>query len=149
VDSETYSHFPGEQTDRLALEMRADVVGTAVNANAASGIVYEALAAAVPDGYSLVPDSIQYSRGDVVAVDDAGRVTFEMTGSMLAAADLDVDELLDDISGQPPDLAVAYLYKELPLRAVPEVTIWPNWFDRLPYVATRIQAEIRPADDGS
>jgi len=149
VDSETYSHFPGEQTDRLALEMRADVAGTAVNANAASGIVYEALAVAVPEGYSLVPDSIQYSRGDVVAVDDAGRVTFEMTGSVLAAADLDVDEVLDDISGQPPDLAVAYLYKELPLRTIPEVTIWPNWFNRLPYVATRIQAEIRPADDGS
>ncbi|MCB8983300.1 MAG: baseplate J/gp47 family protein [Ardenticatenaceae bacterium] len=146
VDSETYSHFPGEQTDRLALEMRADVGGTAVNANAASGIVYEALAAAVPEGYSLVPDSIQYTRGDVVAVDDAGRVTFVMTGSVLAAADLDVDEVLDDISGQPPDLAIAYLYKQLPLRAVPEVTIWPNWFNRLPYVATRIQAEIRPAD---
>ncbi|MCA9947803.1 MAG: baseplate J/gp47 family protein, partial [Anaerolineales bacterium] len=62
VDSETYSHFPGEQTDRLALEMRADVAGTAVNANAASGIVYEALVTAVPAGYVLVPDSIQYSR---------------------------------------------------------------------------------------
>lgn len=146
VASETYSHFPGEQTDRLALEMRADVVGTAVNANAAAGIVYEALAAAVPEGYALVPDSIQYTRGDVVSVDDAGLVVFEMTGDVLAAAELDVERVLDDISGQPPDLAIAYLYEELPLRTVPEVSIWPNWFDRLPFISTRIQTEISPAD---
>ena len=146
VDSETFSHFPGEQTERLALEMRADVVGTAVNANAASGIVYEALVAAVPEGYVLVPDSIQYTRGDVVAVDEAGRVTFEMTGQVLAAAELDLEAVLAEISGQPPELAIAYLYEQLPLRAVPEVTVWPNWFNRLPYIPNRIQTQIRPAE---
>ncbi|MBP6471569.1 MAG: baseplate J/gp47 family protein [Chloroflexi bacterium] len=146
VNSETYSHFPGEQTDRLALEMRADVVGTAVNANAASGIVYEALATAVPDGYVLVPNSIKYTRGDVVAVDEAGRVTFEMTGEVLAAADLELEQVLNDISGQPPDLAIAYLFEQLPLRAVPEVAIWPNWFNRLPYVPARIRTIVNPVD---
>ncbi|MBK8988605.1 MAG: baseplate J/gp47 family protein [Chloroflexi bacterium] len=146
VGSETYSHFPGERADRLALEVRADVVGTAVNANAASGIVYEALAAAVPEGYVLVPDSIRYTRGNVLAVDDTGRVTFELTGEVLAAAELDLTAVLSAISGQPPDLAIAYLYEQLPLRAVPEVRVWPNWFNRLPYVPNRIQTQIRPAE---
>ncbi len=50
VDSETFSHFPGEQANRVALEMRAEVAGTAVNTTDASGIVYEALAAQVPEG---------------------------------------------------------------------------------------------------
>ena len=146
VTSETFSHFPGEQADRLSLEMRAEMGGTAVNANAAAGIIYEALATAVPPGYTLVPDSIQYGRGEVISVDEAGRVTFLMTGQVLAAADLPLEPLLDDISGQPPELAIAYLYRELPLRDVPEIRIWPNWFNRLPYTPTRIQTIVSPAD---
>lgn len=144
IASETFSHFPGERAERLALEMRAEVGGTAVNANAAAGIVYEALAAALPAGYALVPDSIQYSRGEVTAVDEAGRVTFLMSGTAVAAAELALEQATAVIAGQPPDLAIAYLYQQLPLQAVPEVSIWPNWFNRLPFTPARIQVDILP-----
>ncbi|MCZ7669444.1 MAG: baseplate J/gp47 family protein [Chloroflexi bacterium] len=76
IDSETFSHFPGEQANRVALEMRAQVAGTAVNTTDASGIVYEALAAQVPEGHILVPESIKFASGSVIGVDEAGRVTF-------------------------------------------------------------------------
>jgi hypothetical protein len=142
VTNETFSHFPGEQADRLALEVRAEVVGTAVSANAAAGLVYEALAAETPDGFTLDPDSIRYGRGEVISVDDAGRVTFVMTGEALAAAELALDDAISAISGQNPDLAIAYLYGELPLQEPPTVRIWPNWFNRLPYVPERIQAVV-------
>lgn len=143
VDSETYSHFSGEQADRLALEMRAAVAGTAVNTTDASGIVYEALAAQVPEGNTLVPESIKFASGDVIGVDDAGRVTFEMIGEAVVAPELELGDALEAIAGQEPDIAVAYLHQELPLREVPEITVWPNWFNRLPFLASRIETDVQ------
>ncbi|PID86008.1 MAG: hypothetical protein CSA11_05565 [Chloroflexi bacterium] len=143
VDSETFSHFPGEQTNRVALEMRAQVAGTAVNTTDASGIVYEALAAQVPRGHTLVPESIKFASGDVIGVDDAGRVTFEMIGEAVVAPDLELGEAVEMITGQQPEIAVAYLYQELPLRELPEITVFPNWFNRLPFLSTRIEMDVR------
>jgi len=148
VDSETYSHFPGEQANRLALEMRAQVAGTAVNTTDASGIVYQALAAQVPEGYTLAPESIKFASGGVVGVDEAGRVTFEMLGEAVVTPDLNLVDALEAITGQKPDIAVAYLYQELPLREIPEIRVWPNWFNRLPFLATRIEADVRAVDGG-
>lgn len=143
IDSETFSHFPGEQANRVALEMRAQVAGTAVNTTDASGIVYEALAAQVPEGHILVPESIKFASGSVIGVDEAGRVTFEMIGEAVVAPELALAEALTAIAGQKQDIAIAYLYQELPLRQLPEIRVWPNWFNRLPFLETRIEADIQ------
>lgn len=139
---ETYSHFPGERTERIALEIRAQIEGTAVDASQANELVYEALAEAVRSDYDLVPESLQFYSDEVIDVDAQGRVTFEMVGQSLIAATLDSGEFLDEIAGQPPGLAASYLYERLPLRDYPGIRVWPNWFDRLPYLPARIRTEI-------
>lgn len=141
---ETFSHDVGEQTSELTLVLRAELVGTAVDTTVASGLAFDSLGQAVPDGFTLVPDSIRFSSGDVVAVDDSGRVTFSMIGEGVVAANLVLDGAITAVTGQPPETAAAYLYQNLPLRAVPTLDIWPIWFDRVPYLATRIQTEIAP-----
>jgi hypothetical protein len=146
VFNETYSHFVGEQTTQLSLEMRVEMQGTAVNTTDASGLIFDALAAQVPAGFTLVPSSIQFDHGDVLGVAEDGRITFEMLGSGLVAAELALTEPLERITGQPPTTAVSYLYQTLPLRAVPTVQIWPTWFDRIPYLPTRIQTDIQTAE---
>jgi hypothetical protein len=143
IHSETYSHAIGEQTERLTVEMRASLSGTAINTTEAAGLVYESLAAEVPDNFSLVPSSLTFARGDVLAVDEQGRVTFMMVGEGLVSAELDLDQPLAAITGQKPETAIAYLYDRLPLRDAPTVDIWPVWFDRIPYLPTRIQTDIQ------
>lgn len=146
VTSETYSHFLGEQTDQLTLEMRAGLVGTAVNTSEATGLLYEALAAQTPVGYTLVTEGLSFTVGDVVGVDENGRVTFEMIVNGFAAADLPLDAPLTAVAGQEADVAVAYLYEQLPLRAAPVIDIWPLWFRRIPYLPTRIQIDVQMDD---
>ncbi len=141
---ETFSHDVGEQTAELTLVIRAALQGTAVDTTVASGLVFESLGQAVPAGFALVPDSIRFESGQVVAVDEAGRVTFSMMGSAVVAANLALDGPITAVTGQAPDIAAAYLYQQLPLRSVPTLDIWPVWFDRVPYVATRIQTVIEP-----
>jgi hypothetical protein len=146
VFNETYSHFVGEQTTLLSLEMRVEMQGTAVDTTDASGLIFDALAGQVPEGFTLVPNSIHFDHGQVLGVDEDGRITFEMLGSALVAADLALAEPLAAISGQPPDIAAAYLYQSLPLRDIPAVRVWPTWFDRVPYLSARIQTDVQTSD---
>ncbi len=146
IVNETYSHFPGEQTNELTLEMRAVLQGTAVNTGDAVGLLYETLATDLPEGNILVAESISLTVGDVVGVDEAGRVTFEMVATGVVAADLQLDGPLTAVAGQAPEAALAYLYEQLPLRDVPTIDIWPTWFQRMPYLPTRIHVDIRRAD---
>jgi Baseplate J-like protein len=141
---ETFSQDVGEQAAELTLLIRAELQGTAVDTTVASGLAFESLGQAVPTGFTLVPDSIRFESGRVVAVDDAGRVTFSMIGEGVVAANLALGDVVTAVTGQNPDIATAYLYEQLPLRAVPTVDIWPIWFDRLPYLPTRIEAKIVP-----
>jgi hypothetical protein len=141
---ETFSHDVGEPTAQLTLAIRAELQGTAVDTTVASGLAFESLGQAVPAGFTLVPDSIRFESGSVQAVDDAGRVTFSMIGTGVVAANLAVGDLVTAVTGQSPDVATAYLYQQLPLRTVPTVDIWPVWFDRLPYLPTRIQTAVEP-----
>lgn len=141
---ETFSHNVGEQTAELTLVVQAELEGTAVDTTVASGLVFDSLGETVPEGFSLVPDSIRFENGAVVAVDNAGRVTFVMLGEGVVAANLAVNEAMTAITGQNPETAVAYLFDQLPLREAPQIDIWPIWFERVPYLASRIQTEIRP-----
>jgi hypothetical protein len=77
-----------------------------------------------------------------LGVDNQGRVTFDMVGAGLVAADIDVEEAVSWVTGRERAAALTYLAETLPLRQRPEVTIWPDWFGRIPYLPIRIQAEI-------
>jgi hypothetical protein len=139
VSQETYSHFPGEESDRLTLEIRAELQATAVDQAQAIGMVYEELARSVSREFELVPSSLKFINGEVIGVDNEGRVTYEIEGEGIIAARLPEDELKEIVAGQAVGVAASFLYEELPLSDYPEINVWPEWFGRLPYLPVRIQ----------
>jgi hypothetical protein len=139
---EIFSHVVGDQTEELRLNMEAMLLGTAVDLTQATGLVYELLSADVPPGYTLVASSIEFEQDEVLDVDAQGRVIFTVNGAGLVAAELELADSLAMISGQETDLAVAYLNEQLPLEKAPEIHVWPTWFDRLPYVLSRIETDV-------
>lgn len=146
IYEETYSHFPGERAERLALEIRAGLQGTAVDASQANDLVYEVLADAVLPQYELVPGSLNFFHDEVLGVDNQGRVTFEMVGEGVMAARLSLEQPVAAVAGQEVGVALAYLYEQLPLRRYPSAHVWPDWFGRMPYLPVRIQTEVVTAD---
>jgi hypothetical protein len=142
IEDETYSHFVGERTDQVTLEIRAELHGTAVDASQANDLVYLSLIEAVEPGFELVPHSLRFRPGEVLGVDSQGRVSFVMSGEGVMAARLDLAEPLNVIAGQKTELALGYLNEQLPLRALPTVRVWPNWLGRMPYLPVRIQTEV-------
>jgi hypothetical protein len=145
VIRETYSHFPGELSERLALDLRAELQGTAVDTSQANGLIYEGLAEAVRPGYELVPESLVFRAGDVIGVDNEGRVTFNMIGEGQIAASLILDGLLEEVAGQETGVAMTYLYERLPLQRYPTARVFPDWFGRMPYLPVRIHTEVATA----
>jgi hypothetical protein len=142
IYDETFTAFVGEQADNISLEIRAELHATAVDETKATGLVYEALIAAVSPEFELVPDSLNFYSGEVTGVDSQGRVSFAMIGEGLTAARLDVETNLAKIAGQKTDDGLAFLYETLPLREYPTVRVIPDWFGRLPYLPTRMQVQI-------
>ena len=142
IVSESYSHTVGEQTAQVSVEMEAVLQGTAVDTTAASGLVYDALAGQVRPGFTLVPESIQFGEAEVASADESGNVTFLLSGTGAAATELALAEALEVIRGQETETAVAYLYENLPLKAVPTVQVWPLWVDRIPYLPRRIEVNL-------
>jgi hypothetical protein len=142
VMQETNSAFPGEQSETLEMEIRAELQATAVDEAGAVAQVYQALTGAVPPGFLLVPDSLSFHGGNVLGVDNQGRVTFDMVGSGQVASEIDVEAALNAVAGQEREAALDYLAQALPLRQRPEVYVWPDWFGRIPYLTVRMQANI-------
>jgi hypothetical protein len=142
IAHETFSHFAGEQSDRLALEIRAELQATAVDETQAVGLVYEELALAVRPGYELAPDSLDFRSGELLGVDGQGRVSFMMIGEGVISIRLDLEEALQAIAGQETAVALAYLDEQLPLREYPTARVLPDWFGRMPYLPVRMHVQV-------
>lgn len=142
VMEEDYSRYVGERADSVELEMTALIQGFVVDDSEGYGVVYTALAAETPAGYRLLPEEIVPRRGEVLGVDEDGRVSFLMQGQARIAADIDLGTITDRIRGQKVELAQDWITREVPIQGTPVIQIWPDWFGRLPYLTIRISVRV-------
>ena len=142
IYDENYSHFVGEATDELSAEIRAEIHGTAVNEQLAFDLLLTKLNDRVPDNYSIIEDSVKRELGRLLGVDAQGRVNIELITTAMLAADLSLTQPIERIAGQEIGRAKAFLDDELSLREPPEVKVWPQSFDRIPYLPARIYTRV-------
>jgi len=142
VERETFSHFEGEVTSRFVVEIRALVGATALDNADATAAVEAALAAVTPTGYELTDNSMKITDRIVIEVDGSGRASMHLVGTASAAATLPLESLIETVSGQRTETAVAYLFENLPLRSLPEVELTPYWFSRIPYLPVRVTSVV-------
>jgi hypothetical protein len=149
VPKKAYSHFIGEQTETVGLNMRLLVSGQAVNTDTAQGIAYQALTRELPSGYRLV--DADFEIGEVQDQDAGpGWFKFYVTGRGYAAAVIDSEEVIQQIRGQPVPDARAQLQAEFPLAEPPHFVTWPEWpeqltwLERVPLLPLRIDLHVTP-----
>jgi hypothetical protein len=134
-----YDHHVDDQSDTLALEMRAVVGGLAVSEESAEEMTRRALARQVRSGFSLLPETVQITRAELVDVDEeTGVVRFVVDGVALMEADIDETLLLRAIRGKPVDEAMAYMRQALPAEVDPALSVHPGWMTRVPWLTIRI-----------
>lgn len=142
-----YDHHVNDKADSLALEMRGVVGGVVVSEELAQEVVRRALERQVRGGFTLVPGSIQITRGTLTEVDpDTAAVRFVMDGVALMQADIDARLLQTAIRGRPVGEAEAYL-ASLPAEVEPVLEIEPAWMVRVPWLPFRISIVQRLPDE--
>ena len=90
----------------------------------------------VPDGHSLLPDSIEVAVEGATVDGSVLRVDVNATGR--SAAEIDTDEVARRIGGLTPDEAEATL-EDL---GSATVELWPDWVASVPSMAWRIEVRV-------
>ena len=143
VPKEAYTHFIAEQTDTVELNMRLLVSGLVADVDDAEAVAYADLSHRLPPGYALV--DARFELGEVAEEDvGPGWFTFFVTARGYAAAALDTDAVVTVVRGRHLADARQRLLAGFPLAGVPQVTIWPEWLDRLPLLPLRISVQVVP-----
>lgn len=143
VPKKSYTHFIGEQTEKVGLDMRLLVSGQAVDVANAESVAYRALSQKLPAGYRLV--DARFELGEVAEENvGPGLFTFFVTGRGYAAASLNAERVVDMIRGRRLSQAKQVMEDSLPLGEDPRFTVWPEWLGRLPLLSLRINVNVLP-----
>jgi hypothetical protein len=130
-----------ELTGTLAFD-RPYVMRTDVEAAALAKLRDDA--AAVPDGTSVVADSIKVEIG--TATENGPKMTVAVSVTASAAAAIDEVAVRDKVAGMTKDQAEAALAD----RGQVKIDLWPGWLDRLPRISFRISVKtVAPAPAAS
>ena len=136
---ENWSHEVGAKSDRLTLEVEANISGTVVDFKQATDLVYSDLVGAVRPGFSLTPNSFRFFKTGETLVDDHQKVVFDMVGEGTMTAIVEADGLLELVTNKAETDAKEILEANLNLDEEPVFRIIPDWFGRLPRYVSRIE----------
>jgi hypothetical protein len=141
----TYSAFVGDRVETLSLTMRATMQALIIDQQPAQAAARARLARLIPEGQSLVLESLSYELGLVRPPDASGKAALVMTVAGNISARIDTDTARDRLVGVSTQDALDMLDRDWlldPLRP-PEITVWPSFFGRLPLLAARINVIIK------
>lgn len=149
VPKKAYSHFVGEESQTVLLNLRLLISGQAVDAADVQGIAYRALLEKLPPNQQLI--EADFDIGTVREDEDGlGWFTVAVSGRGYAAAVIDPDEVVRSIRGQSVSEARAALMTDYPLAEPPQITVWPEWPDvlswlqRMPLLPIRTEVLVTP-----
>jgi hypothetical protein len=139
-----FSAGVGETADELSLTMRIVVEATSVSQLSGQQVAFARLAAQIPRGRVLQPETLVYAPGIVQSIDGSGRVGFSITASAVVTAQVEIEPARERLAGLSPADAATYLASELDLQdgIPPQITVLPEWLPHLPLLPFRITIRI-------
>ncbi|MCC7446923.1 MAG: hypothetical protein IT324_05865 [Anaerolineae bacterium] len=140
-----YNAFIGDPADALTLTLRAKVQALVIDEQLARQAALASLAARVPNGQQIIPDSVIFTRGPIQPTDPKGQVGFLMSASANVAVAVNVDRVRQRLAGVSISDAQAILEREwlLDPRRPPQIAVWPAIFGRLPLLPVRINVRVQ------
>ncbi len=137
----TFDHAVGDAADSLALTMRVVVEATVIDEGLAQQVAFARLAGQLPRGHAIRPETVLYERGSsVTPADSIGSVSFSIKCSGQVVSQINSVQLQQSLAGREPADAVQYLLSEIDLAegTIPQITLSPDWMNRLPLLPIRI-----------
>ncbi len=149
VPKKAYSHFVGEESETVSLNLRLLISGQAVDAADVQGIAYRGLIEKLLPNQQLI--EADFDIGAVRQDEDAlGWFTVAVSGRGYAAAVIDPDEVVRSVRGQSVCDTQTILMADYPLAEPPQITVWPewpdvlSWLERMPLLPIRMKVRVTP-----
>ena len=140
-----YSAAVGEVADELTLTMRAVATALAVDEALAGDLALSRLESSLPEGMTLLRDSLAFQRGGFDLSRAKEQVRFTSIGRGTAIAQLDMDALRNQLAGKSLDEARTILQLHDAFDTPPRTSLHPRGFGRMPILPLRIHIEVQDA----
>jgi hypothetical protein len=134
----------GEVSDTLGLTMRAIVEASYIDLRFGQQIVLAQLAAGVPRGRTLLPQTVTYEMGRIENVTPDGQITFMMQGSADIIAQINTTSLQEQLAGRSLEDGQIFLLTEISTNpdVPPQIILSPDWLWQLPLLPMRIEIRV-------
>ncbi|HEY53227.1 MAG TPA: hypothetical protein G4N94_07190 [Caldilineae bacterium] len=139
--AETYDRFAGEQADVLGLQLQLLARGLAVDLNSANALAERSLRESIPFDHFLLEESIRIGQPNFTRFSSES-ADFTLTASADTLIPITTGQVRSLLICAPLEDAETILLDNLALAVPPEITLEPNWLDRLPCIPTRIVVRV-------
>ena len=141
VVEENLDHKVGDAVDVLGLEMKVRVTGLAVDSAAGEQLLVRLLEQRMKPGFVLVPNSVQFERGSVLAATQ-DQARFSMSARAAIAPAINARMVQRLIAGKTVQEAKAALARQFKLSTEPKITLGGSLLGRLPWWGGRIRLQV-------
>lgn len=140
VMAEHFDQVLEQQSDVLSMEMKVVVRGIAVDGKSLEVLARHFLESREA-GQGLIEDSLVVQRSEDVRMEQSV-ARFNITMRGVVAPVIDVDEVKAALRGREVAQAASWLNEHLQLQAKPEISIFPQQWERMPWLTGRINVVI-------
>ena len=143
VLAEDYEPSEGEPGDRLELTMRVSFQVEFARETDLAQLAQSSLSASLPQGYSPIPESLQFNPVSAFEYNPLGATSWQMCVEQELSANISAIKVAGWVQGRTPDIARQRLEENLELASVPKISITPSWWSWLPIAPFRIDVILK------
>ena len=134
------SFQPSEKSpaNRLDLNLRLEYEAIVVDEGDIQALAETVLNANLPGGYTPVEGSLEVEKISPLSLSGDSSVQFSIRARRILQADVTPPQVVRLSLGLPPDQAGARMEAALPIEQRPKITLFPDWWPRLPILPFRI-----------
>ena len=136
---ETSSPSLGEPGDRLELSLRLQIQAQVVSSVTLQGLVTPIMDASIPAGYKPLSEAVLIQPAGLTTIEADGLHHWMVQASRMIQATIPPGSVADTVRGLKVTQAQQELSKQLQLEEQAQISLFPGWLPRLPYLSMRIK----------
>ena len=138
----TYTPPADSPAEQLQLSLRLEFKALEVSPQDLQNLVTPLLDASLPEGFTVLPDTLTITALEEPVLDEAGTAHWVMQAQRHIQAVIAPEEAVQLARGLPVEKARQHLQDRLPLEEKPLIRPAPSWWPYTPFLSLRIQVEI-------
>ncbi|MCU0485028.1 MAG: baseplate J/gp47 family protein [Anaerolineales bacterium] len=138
VLEERYEPTEGIPAEDLVLTLRLEFKVLVMSGWDVLSVVEPILTASVPDGFSVLANTLKMETKAAPVMVGAETARFEIVADQTIQAVIQSEKVVQGVRGLPINQAAAQLFAALPLAQEPLIRVFPAWWPYLPLTTLRI-----------